>query len=140
MANVDTKISLLDNKILFSSNILFSKSLFRNQERISRALCVCIYTCAFSVAQLYPALCGPMVCSLSGPSVFGIFQARILKLVAIPYSRGCSPSKGQTRLSCIGKRILYHQCHVEALLNISIMIANTYRVINLEPVIELSTL
>ena len=35
-------------------------------------------------------LCGPMDCSLPDSSVHGIFQARILKWVAISFSRGSS--------------------------------------------------
>ena len=35
-------------------------------------------------------LCNPMNCSLPGSSVYGILQARILKCVAIPSSRGFS--------------------------------------------------
>ena len=35
-------------------------------------------------------LCNPMDCSLSGSSVHGIFQARILEWVAISFSRRCS--------------------------------------------------
>ena len=38
-------------------------------------------------AQLRPTLCNPMDFSLSGSSVHGILQARILKWVAIPFSR-----------------------------------------------------
>ena len=37
-------------------------------------------------AQLCLTLCKPMDCSLPGPSVHGIFQARILEWVAIPFS------------------------------------------------------
>ena len=37
-----------------------------------------------------PTLCDPMNCSLSGSSVHGIFQARILECVAISSSRGSS--------------------------------------------------
>ena len=40
------------------------------------------------VAQSCPILCYPMGCSLSGSSVHGILQARILEWVAIPFSRG----------------------------------------------------
>ena len=46
-----------------------------------------------------------MDCSLPGFSVHGILQARILKLVAMPSSRGSSRSRDQTRISyvsCIG--------------------------------------
>ena len=39
------------------------------------------------VAQSCPTLCDPMDCSLPGPSVHGIFQARILQWVAISFSR-----------------------------------------------------
>ena len=39
------------------------------------------------VAQLCPTLCNPMDCSLSGFSVHGIFQARILKWVTISLSK-----------------------------------------------------
>ena len=43
------------------------------------------------VAQSYPTLCNPMDC-LPGSSVHGILQARILKWVAVPFSRGsCNP-------------------------------------------------
>ena len=42
------------------------------------------------VAQSCPILCDPMDCSLSGPSVSGILQARILEWVAVPFSRGSS--------------------------------------------------
>ena len=42
------------------------------------------------VAQPCPTLCDPMDCSLPGSSVHGILQARILELVAMPFSRGSS--------------------------------------------------
>ena len=40
------------------------------------------------VSQLCLTLCDPMNCSSPGSSVHGIFQARILEWVAIPFSRG----------------------------------------------------
>ena len=36
-----------------------------------------------------------------GSSVYGVFQARILEWVAIPFSRGSSPPRDQTQVSCI---------------------------------------
>ena len=39
------------------------------------------------VAQSCPTLCNPMDCSLSGSSVHGIFQARVLEWIAISFSR-----------------------------------------------------
>ena len=41
---------------------------------------------AVLVAQSCPALCDPMDCSLSGPSVLEILQARILERVAFCFS------------------------------------------------------
>ena len=38
------------------------------------------------VAQLCPALCNPMDCTLPGTSVHGIFQARVLELGVIAFS------------------------------------------------------
>ena len=35
-------------------------------------------------------LCDPVDCSLPGPSIHGILQARILKWVAISFSKGSS--------------------------------------------------
>ena len=40
------------------------------------------------------------VYSLPGSPVLGIFQARILEWVAIPFSRGSSGPRGQTQVSC----------------------------------------
>ena len=42
-----------------------------------------------------------MDCSLPDSSVHGIFQARILEWVAIPFSKGSSWSRKQTQVSCI---------------------------------------
>ena len=40
-------------------------------------------------------------CSPPGSSVRGVFQARILEWVAISSSRGSSPPRDQTRVSCV---------------------------------------
>ena len=39
-------------------------------------------------AQSCVTLCEPMDCNSPGSSVHGIFQARILEWIAIPFSRG----------------------------------------------------
>ena len=49
----------------------------------NKIVCVC------SVTQSCLTLCDPMDCSPPGSSVYGIFHARILKLVVISY-RGSS--------------------------------------------------
>ena len=46
-------------------------------------------------------LCSPLDCSLPGFSVRGIFQARILKLVAISSPRGSSPPRDRTSVSYV---------------------------------------
>ena len=56
------------------------------------------------VAQSCPTLCNPMDCSLSGSSVHGIFQARVLEWIAISFSRGSSWPRNRTRVSCITSR------------------------------------
>ena len=50
-------------------------------------------------AQLCPALCSLMDCSLPDSSVHGIFQARILEWVAVSFSRGSLPPKDWTQVS-----------------------------------------
>ena len=42
-----------------------------------------------------------MDCRLSGSSIHGIFQARVLEWVAISFSRGSSRPRDRTRVSCI---------------------------------------
>ena len=42
-----------------------------------------------------------MDCSLLGSSVHGILPARTLEWVAMPSSRGSSPARDQTQLSCV---------------------------------------
>jgi len=56
------------------------------------------------VAQSCPTLCDPMDCSLPGSSVYWILQARILELVAIPFSRGSSRPRDRTHVSWIAGR------------------------------------
>ena len=48
--------------------------------------------------------CDPMDCSLSGSSIHGIFQARVLEWIAISFSRGSSQPQNQTWVSCIAGR------------------------------------
>ena len=63
---------------------------------------------------LCSTICDPMDCNSLGSSVYGIFQARILKGVAISYSRESSCSRDQTCNSHIGKQVLYHCATWEA--------------------------
>ena len=62
------------------------------------------------------SLSDPMDHSPPGVSVHGILQARILEWVAMPSSKGSSWRRDWTHVSsvsCIGRWVLYHQCHLE---------------------------
>ena len=59
-----------------------------------------------------------MDCSPPVSSVREILQAKILEWVVLPCSRGSSWPRDWALISyvsCIGRRVLYHYCHVEAL-------------------------
>ena len=53
------------------------------------------------VAQSCTTLRNPWTVAHQAPLSMGILQARILKSVAMPPSRGSSQSRGQTQVSCI---------------------------------------
>ena len=57
-----------------------------------------------SVSHLFSTLCHPMDCSPSGSSVHEILQARILKCVAISFSRGSSQPSDWTKVSLTAGR------------------------------------
>ena len=70
------------------------------------------YACAHSVVS--DSVTRWTICSLP-VSVHGIFQARILEWVAISSSTVCSKPRDRTHVSCIGRQILYHWCHLGSL-------------------------
>ena len=53
------------------------------------------------IRSVRPTVCDTMECSLSGSSVYGIFQARILEWAAMTPSTGSSWPRDQTHVSCI---------------------------------------
>ena len=62
------------------------------------------------VTRLCPTICDPMDCRLSGSSVHGILQARILERIAISFCRGSSQLRlNPGLLHC--RQILYHLSH-----------------------------
>ena len=70
----------------------------------------CMLGC-FSCVQLFATPWSP-----PGSSVHGILKARILEWVVVRSSRGSSQPRDQTcvsSVSCIGRRVLYHYCHLE---------------------------
>ena len=59
------------------------------------------------VAQLCLTLHDSMDCSLPGPSVYRILQARKLEWVVIPFSRGSSRPRDRTQVSALQASSLY---------------------------------
>ena len=60
-------------------------------------VCVCVSLCMYVKSlQSCLTLCNAVDCSLPGFFVHGILQARTLKWVAVPSSRGSSPPRDQT--------------------------------------------
>ena len=78
--------------------------------QLKSRICVCLVT---SVGLTF---CDPMDCSLTGSSLHGILQARILEWVAVPLSRGCSQPRDQTWMSYIAGRFFIISVTREALL------------------------
>ena len=71
---------------------------------LSRSLCVCVCVC---VCVLVALSCPTLRSHRLSPSrllIHGILQARILGWVAIPFSRGSSRPRDQTRVSRIANR------------------------------------
>ena len=60
------------------------------------------------VAQLCPALCGGMDCSLPGSSVHGILQARILEWVSHFLLQGIFLTQGSNLGLLHCRQMLYH--------------------------------
>ena len=72
---------------------------FRTQPNLHLWLAVLCF-----VPQSCPTLCNPINCSLPGSSVHGIFQAKTLEWVAIPFFRGSSQPRDWTQVSHIASR------------------------------------
>ena len=92
--NFKLHLSLIDLQCC----VLYSKVI-----QLYMYMCMCGQSC--------PAFGNFMDCSPPGSSVHGIFQARILKQLAIFYSKGSSWPKDTTHISCascIGRQILYY--------------------------------
>ena len=79
----------------------------RNRQIVNQTHFPFLPKCVHLVAQACPTLCNPMHHCLPGSSVHGILRARILKWIAIPFSRGSSSPRDL--LHC--RQILYHLSH-----------------------------
>ena len=79
---------------------------FRSTAKIFSYIYIHIYVCVcvVKVTQLCLTLCDPVDYSQSGSSVHGIFQARILEWVGVPFSGGSSQPRSRTQVSHIAGR------------------------------------
>ena len=97
-----------------SSNANFSYNNIHNlwyftQNRIHYSIPACTYLVLrlwkqpqhVPCAQSCSTLCDPTDCNLPGSSVDGIFQTRLLERLAISFSRGSSPPRDRTCISCV---------------------------------------
>ena len=103
----------LDNRLVAYSST-YPEHYLVHSECWMYIVCACSVAQSYPIAQSCPTLCSPMDYSLSGFFVHGIFQARILEWVAIPYSRGSSQLRDRTQVSYIGRQVLYHYTTREA--------------------------
>ena len=60
-----------------------------------------LFLLACSVPPSCLTLCNPMHCGPPGFFIRGISQARILEWIAVSFSRGSSPPRDQTYISCV---------------------------------------
>ena len=85
-----------------------SRAVVERQLRWPSCVCMCVCVCVHSVISdsLRPHALGSSVHGIFPPghSVHGIIPARMLQWVAIPFSRGSSPPRDPTRVSCIADR------------------------------------
>ena len=78
-----------------------SDSVLPLDSRAPRTHLFMLHILTYCMCVLSPALCDPMDRSLSGSSVHGILQAKILEWVAISYSRGSSWPRDRTHISWV---------------------------------------
>ena len=99
---------LLGRKVMINLDSIFkSKDItLPTKVRLVKAMVfpVVMYVCESEAAQSCLTLCNPMDCGLSGSSVHGIFQARVLEWIAVSFSRGSSQPRDQTWVSRIAGR------------------------------------
>ena len=96
-------------KSLFSYQLALTLSILRKTvtylsclwKVFNSLVTIILFGVVCSVAQSCLTLCDPMDYSLTGSSVHGIFQARILQRVGISSSRGSLWPRDRTRVSCV---------------------------------------
>ena len=106
---------VLSNSYQFGSQPQLGTCMVSIQNSLGEQAC----SCPSMSTPLCLTLHDPRNCSLPGPCVHGIFQARILEWDAVSSSRVSSWPWVWMYISHISRssrQILYHQCHREALI------------------------
>ena len=100
-----------------------------------------IFVCCCSATQLCPILCDIMDCTPPGSSVHGIIMARILKWVAISFSRGIFPGSNPRLLHWQADSLpLHHQGSPILLIRYSLLLSLLYCLIHVLQTFSFSTL
>ena len=85
-----------------TKDLMYSKLMHRfRPKKVDQNYYCLTWIIKVKVAQLCPTLCDPMDCT-----VHGILQAKILEWVAVPFSRGSSQPRDQTRVFHAAARFL----------------------------------
>ena len=98
--------SIVISHLMFNPAQCTKKFRGKHWKTITIGLCVqqmekaCYFCVQLVISMLCPTLCDPMDYSPPGSSVHGIFQARRLEWVAIPFSRGSFRPGDQIQFSC----------------------------------------
>ena len=104
-AKGNCSISVLSNMVTTGHMWPFEFKLLELNLKFSSSFALAVFQVLNSeVTQSCPTLCDSMDCSPSGFSIHGVFQARILEWVVISFSRGSSPARDRTQVSCIEGR------------------------------------
>ena len=76
----------------------------RNQQSFelgSEPVCCAVISCSVMQLLCHPTLCNPIDCSPPDSFVHGVLQAHILEWVAMPFSRGSTQPRDQTKVAHI---------------------------------------
>ena len=108
ITNSQSSLKLMSIELVMPSNHLILccplpllPSIFPSIRYVYIYLHIDIWIVKKLVTQSCPALCDPMDCKSPGFSIRGIFQARILEWVALPFFRGSSWPRDWTLVFCI---------------------------------------
>ena len=114
--DIQLKFVYSQNKELSCSWIITDLCFHDLRSTVKNLCTLLLHACMlshFNHVQLFVNLW--TIYNLSGSSVHGILQARILNWIAVPSSRGSSQHKDQSsvpHVSSIGRWVLYHYCHL----------------------------